>query len=106
LTSVWSRYYGPEFVSRSVDAWTYAQGVTLQFIRPGHPVENAYIESFNGKFRDECLNEHWFRTVAEAQTVIEAWRLDYNQVRPHSALGNEPPATFAARNPGGLTLSA
>jgi len=97
---------GPEFVSRAVDAWTYAHGVTLRFIRPGKPVENAYIESFNGKFRDECLNEHWFRTVAEAQAVIAAWRLDYNEVRPHSALGDVTPATFAARlKPRGLALS-
>lgn len=97
---------GPEFVSRVVDAWAYAHGVTLRFIRPGKPVENAYIESFNGKFRDECLNEHWFATVTEAQTIIEAWRLDYNQVRPHSALGDLPPAIFAAQQPAGLTLSA
>jgi len=97
---------GPEFVSRAVDAWTYAHGVTLRFIRPGKPVENAYIESFNGKFRDECLNEHWFQTVAEAQAVIAAWRLDYNEVRPHSALGDVTPATFAARlKPRGLALS-
>ncbi len=96
---------GPEFVSRAVDAWTYAHGVTLRFIRPGKPVENAYIESFNGKFRDECLNEHWFQTVAEAQAVIAAWRLDYNEVRPHSALGDVTPATFAAHlKPRGLAL--
>jgi len=97
---------GPEFVSRTVDAWTYARGVTLSYIRPGKPVENAYIESFNGKFRDECLSEHWFATVAEAQAVIEDWRLDYNQVRPHSALGNVPPTTFAEdQKRAGLTLS-
>jgi putative transposase len=97
---------GPEFVSRAADAWTYAHGVTLRFIRPGKPVENAYIESFNGKCRDECLNEHWFRTVAEAQTVIAAWRLDYNEVRPHSALGDVTPAAFAAHpKPRGFTLS-
>ncbi len=96
---------GPEFVSRAVDAWTYAHGVTLRFIRPGKPLENAYIESFNGKFRDECLNEHWFQTVAEAQAVIAAWRLDYNEVRPHSALGDVTPATFAAHlKPRGLAL--
>jgi len=98
---------GPEFIGRALDAWAYAHGITLRFIRPGKPVENAYIESFNGKFRDECLNEHWFATVVEAQTLIEAWRLDYNHVRPHSALGGLPPAAFAARhNRAGLTLSA
>lgn len=98
---------GPEFVGRALDAWTYAHGVTLRFIRPGKPIENAYIESFNGKFRDECLNEHWFQTVAEAQTLVELWRCDYNEVRPHSALGNVPPGVFAAaQSPRGLTLSA
>ena len=77
----------------------------LRFIRPGKPVENAYIESFNGKFRDECLNEHWFVSVADAQAVIEAWRLDYNDVRPHTALSGLPPTTFAERSkPAGLTL--
>ena len=68
----------------------------LHFIRPGKPVENAYIESFNGKFRDECLNEHWFVGLDHAREVIEAWRLDYNDVRPHSALDNLTPAAFAA----------
>jgi putative transposase len=98
---------GPEFVGRALDAWTYAHGVTLRFIRPGKPIENAYIESFNGKFRDECLNEHWFQSVAEAQQLIELWRHDYNEVRPHSALGNVPPEVFAAAHlTGGLTLSA
>ena len=63
--------------------------MTLRFIRPGKPIENAYVESFNGKFRDECLNEHWFQSVA--QVVIELWRRDYNEVRPHSSLGNVPP---------------
>jgi putative transposase len=94
---------GPEFIGRALDAWTYAQGVTLRFIRPGKPIENAYIESFNGKFRDECLNEHWFQSVAAAQHLIELWRRDYNEVRPHSALGNVPPGAFAAaQSPRGL----
>ena len=62
------------------------RGVTLRFIRPGKPIENAYVESFNGKFRDECLNEHWFVSLADAKAVIEAWRVDYNTVRPHSSL--------------------
>ena len=77
---------GPKFSGRALDTWAYARGVHLRFIRPGKPIENAFIESFNGKFRDECLNEHWFASVAEAQALIEAWRIDYNTVRPHSAL--------------------
>ena len=70
-------------------------GVQLRFIRPGKPIENAFVESFNGKFRDECLNEHWFASVAEAQQLIEAWRVDYNTVRPHSALRKATPEEFA-----------
>ena len=69
----------------------------LHFIRPGKPVDNAFIESFNGKFRDECLNEHWFLDLDDARTKIEAWRIDYNEVRPHSALGNRTPTEYAAR---------
>jgi putative transposase len=88
---------GTEFTSRVVDQWAYAQGVELHFITPGKPVENAYIESFNRKFRDECLNEHWFLSLAEAREKIEAWRRDYNQVRPHSTLGYQTPEEFAAR---------
>ena len=67
----------------------------LNFIRPGKPIENAYIESFNGRFRDECLNEHWFLTMAHARRVIEAWRIEYNTERPHSSLGNLTPEQFA-----------
>jgi putative transposase len=69
--------------------------VQLRFIRPGKPIENAFAESFNGKFRDECLNEHWFASVAEARALIEAWRVDYNTVRPHSALHGATPEQFA-----------
>ena len=69
----------------------------LHFIRPGKPIENCFVESFNGKFRDECLSEHWFRDIAHARRIIEAWRRDYNEVRPHSALGNVPPREFAER---------
>lgn len=68
----------------------------LHFIDPGQPVQNAFIESFNGKFRDECLNENWFMSVAEAREKIEAWRRDYNQARPHSSLGYQTPEAFAA----------
>src|SRR5579859_1334870 len=88
---------GPEFVCRELDAWAHRNGVALRFIRPGKPMENAFIESFNGKFRDECLNEHWFEDLLDARGKIESYRVDYNQERPHSALGNLSPATFAAR---------
>lgn len=89
---------GPEFTSRALDQWAYASGVTLKLIQPGKPTQNAYIESFNGKFRDECLNEHWFRSLAHARAVIAAWRLDYNEERPHSALNYLSPAEFAAKH--------
>jgi putative transposase len=69
--------------------------VKLDFIRPGKPVENAYIESFNGKLREECLNLHWFKTIEEAKEKIESWRVDYNEHRPHSALDNQTPSGFA-----------
>jgi len=88
---------GPEFISRAVDQWAFEQGVELHFIDPGKPTQNAYIESFNGKFRDECLNENWFVSLQEAREKIEAWRRDYNQVRPHSALGYQTPEEFAVR---------
>jgi putative transposase len=78
---------GPEFISRVVDPWAFEHGVELHFIEPGKPTQNAYIESFNGKFRDQCLNENWFLTLEEPRVKIEAWRRDYNQARPHRALG-------------------
>ncbi|MGB9332439.1 MAG: IS3 family transposase [Steroidobacteraceae bacterium] len=83
--------HGPEFEGQVLDAWAYQAGVRLSSIRPGKPVENAYIESFNGRFRDECLNEHWFLTMAHARRAIEAWRIEYNTERPHSSLGNLTP---------------
>src|SRR4051812_45658303 len=95
---------GPEFAGRTLDAWTYARGVMLRFIRPGKPIENAYVESFNGKFRDECLNEHWFVTLADAKATIEAWRVDYNGVRPHSSLAGRTPQQFAAMTEGARRL--
>jgi putative transposase len=88
--------HGPEFEGQVLDAWAYARGVRLSFIRPGKPVENAYIESFNGKFRDECLNEHWFVNIAHARRVIESWRIEYNTERPHSSLGDRTPVEYAA----------
>jgi putative transposase len=86
---------GPEFDGQVLDKWAYRSGVHLSFIRPGKPNENAYIESFNGKFRDECLNEHWFISLAHARSVIEAWRIEYNTERPHSSLGNRMREEFA-----------
>ena len=86
---------GPEFDGQVLDKWAYRRAVQLSFIRPGKPNENAYIESFNGKFRDECLNEHWFLSLAHARSVIEDWRVEYNTERPHSSLGNRTPAEFA-----------
>ena len=86
---------GPEFAGKVLDAWAYEAGVTLSFIRPGKPVENAYIESFNGRFRDECLNEHWFVSMRHARQLIEEWRIEYNTERPHSSLGYLTPAQFA-----------
>jgi putative transposase len=86
---------GPEFLSRAVDQWAYAHGVALHFIEPGKPVQNALIESFNGKFRDECLNQNWFAGLREARRIIEDWRVDYNTVRPHSALDYRTPEEFA-----------
>ena len=86
---------GPEFTSRALDAWAYKRGVDLHFIEPGKPVQNAFVESFNGRFRDECLNQHWFTDMEDARIKIEFWRRDYNHVRPHGSLGQETPAEFA-----------
>jgi len=84
---------GSEFVSRDMDLWAYQKGVILDFSRPGKPTDNAYIESFNGSFRAECLNTHWFMSLDDARSKLEEWCRDYNEVRPHSAIGNEPPVT-------------
>ncbi len=88
---------GPEFTSRALDQWAYENGVRLHFIQPGKPIQNCFVESFNGKFRDECLSEHWFADIPHARRIIEGWRVDYNEVRPHSALGNVSPRDFAER---------
>jgi putative transposase len=87
---------GTEFCSKAVDGWAYRKGVKLDFIRPGRPVENGFIESFNGRLRDECLNTHLFWSIEDACVKMETWRVDYNTRRPHSALANLPPAAFAA----------
>jgi putative transposase len=86
---------GTEFTSKTLDLWAYQNKVTLHFIEPGRPMQNGYIESFHGKFREECLNQHWFLTLDDARETIESWRIDYNQVRPHSALGYLTPEEFA-----------
>lgn len=93
---------GPEFISRVLDEWAYRHGVELAFIRPGKPTDNAYIESFNGKFRYECLSSHYFSTLAEARKIIEDWRIEFNSVRPHRSLkGLTPDQAF--RNFTGIT---
>ncbi len=88
---------GSLFIDKALDAWAYQRGVKLKFIRPGKPVENAYIESFNGRFRDECLNENWFLSLDHARRIIEVWRMDYNHERPHSSLGYLTPEEFISR---------
>jgi putative transposase len=91
---------GPEFTSKALDQWAFKNGVTLHFIRPGKPVENAYAESFNGKFRDECLNASWFINLQDARQGIAAWKQDYNEVRPHSSLGDLTPIEYERANSG------
>jgi putative transposase len=85
---------GPEFTSKALDQWAFGSKVTLHFIRPGKPTENAFIESFNGRFRDECLNAQWFNDLDDARRVIAAWRNDYNDVRPHSSLDGRTPSEY------------
>jgi putative transposase len=87
---------GPELAGRALDTWAYAAAVKIHFIRPGKPVENCFVESFNGKFRDECLNDHWFLGLDDARTTIENWRRDYNEVRPHSSLGDLTPKEYSS----------
>lgn len=89
---------GPEFTSRALDQWAYSNSVELVFIRPGKPTENCFVESFNGRFRDECLNLHWFTTLADARRIITAWRHEYNSERPHSSLGDLTPEEFAKQS--------
>ena len=86
---------GSEFTGRLMDMWAYHHGVRLDFSRPGKPTDNSYVETFNGSLRDECLNVHWFKTLTEAKHVLEAWRRDYNETRPHSSLRDMTPAEFA-----------
>jgi len=85
---------GPELTSRVLDQWAYARGIQLRFIQPGKPTQNSFVESFNGRLRDECLNQHWFLSVADARQIIETWREDYNTIRPHSSLDDMSPVQF------------
>jgi putative transposase len=85
---------GPELAGKALDQWAYERGVWLRFIEPGKPIQNAFVESFQGRLRDECLDRHWFLGLGDARHTVEAWRQDYNQARPHSALGYRPPAEF------------
>ena len=87
---------GSEFTGQAMDLWAHHAGVKLNFIRPGKPVENSYIESFNGRLRDECLNVEVFLDLADARRKLDKWRNDYNQQRPHSALADRPPEEFAS----------
>lgn len=89
---------GPEFTGKALDQWAYQHGVQLKLIQAGKPTQNAFIESFNGRFRDECLNDHWFTSLPQARILIATWRRDYNQHRPHSSLDYLTPAEFAAKH--------
>lgn len=86
---------GPEFTCKQIQKWSKGNGVTFRYIDPGRPMQNAIVESFNGKFRDECLNEHWFTSLKDAKQIIEDWRISYNHVRPHSSLGYLTPREFS-----------
>lgn len=90
---------GSEFISKVMDKWAYERGIELDFSRPGKPTDNAMVESFNGRLRQECLNEHWFMSLQDAQDKIEAWRQHYNETRPHSALNWMSPNEFARSSP-------
>jgi putative transposase len=96
---------GTEFTSVVMDQWAYWNKVTLDFTRPGKPTDNATIESFNSRLRQECLNEHWFLSVADAQEKLDAWRIDYNENRPHSSLGNLTPEEFVRLQERGREIS-
>jgi len=89
---------GSEFISKDFDKWAHEHGITLDFSRPGKPTDNALIESFNGSFRDECLNTNWFLSIDDARKKIDTWRRDYNEFRPHSSLGNLTPKQFREKH--------
>jgi putative transposase len=88
---------GSEFTSQAMDLWAYRNGVRIDFSRPGKPTDNAFIESFNGTLRAECLDVHWFTSIVEAKQLIEGWRREYNDSRPHRALGEQTPSEFASQ---------
>ena len=98
--------HGTEFTSRALEDWAYQRGVQLDFIRPCKPIENAFVESFNGRLRDECLNVHQFTSIEGAKAKIEAWRVDYNQRRPHSSLGHLTANEFVAQRQAARTVEA
>jgi len=89
---------GSEFISKALDLWAYENKVTMDFSRPGKPTDNPFIESFNGSFRDECLNTNWFLSLDDAQEKIESWRQEYNEYRPHSSLGDITPTEFLTKH--------
>jgi putative transposase len=97
---------GSEFTSQAMDLWAYQNGTKIDFSRPGKPTDNAFVESFNGTFRAECLNAHWFGTLAEAKRLIEAWRQEYNESRPHRSLGERTPGEFASQYAASRVLTA
>ena len=88
---------GPVFTGKAMFFWSRQSGVKLHFIQPDKPTQNDFVESFNSRFRDGCLNQHWFKNLEEAKEIINSWRQHYNEVRPHSSLGYQPPALFEAQ---------
>jgi putative transposase len=97
---------GSEFTSQAMDLWAYQNGIKIDFSRPGKPTDNAFVESFNGTFRAECLNAHWFGTLGKAKRLIEAWRQEYNESRPHRSLGERTPSEFASQYAASRVLTA
>lgn len=95
---------GPEFAGKALDQWCYQNGIDLYFIKPGKPTENGFIESFNGTFREECLNTNWFWSIQEAQIIIERWQKEYNEERPHGSLGGLTPSQFALKLKADFTI--
>ena len=97
---------GSEFTSQAMDLWAYRNGVKIDFSRPGKPTDNAFVESFNGTFRAECLDTHWFCDLKEAKHLIESWRREYNESRPHQSLGDRTPSEFASESADSRALTA
>jgi putative transposase len=97
---------GSEFTSQAMDLWAYQNGMKIDFSRPGKPTDNAFVELFNGTFRAECLNTHWFETLPEAKRLIEAWRQEYNESCPHQSLGERTPRDFTSEYAASRVLTA